>query len=105
MTLTDVELDRSLTGSGWHKRGDALVRELWLKDFEAALDFVEKLGNAAVDYGRRPDLCISEHNRVRLSIGNPHHVGFTQAEVRLLEQVNAFLADHPPHAFVEERRP
>ena len=54
-----------------------------MKDFEDALAFVERVGATAVDYRRRPDMCISENNRVRLTIANLHHAGFTLAEIRL----------------------
>jgi 4a-hydroxytetrahydrobiopterin dehydratase len=76
---------------GWRREGDALVRELELRDFEAALRFVERVAAGAVDYGRRPDMCISEFNHVRLSVANLHHAGFTHAELRLLEKVNALV--------------
>jgi pterin-4a-carbinolamine dehydratase len=36
-------------------------------------------------------MCISEFNRVRLSITNLHHAGITEAERRLAEKVDAVL--------------
>jgi hypothetical protein len=41
------------------------------------------------DHLRRPDMCITEFNHVRLSVANPHHAGLTQAEIRLLEVIDA----------------
>ena len=58
-----------------------------MKDFEDALAFVERVAGAAVDYHRRPDMCIFANNRVRLSIANLHHAGFTIAEIRLARKV------------------
>jgi pterin-4a-carbinolamine dehydratase len=75
-----------------------LVRELTLRDFDEAMRFLERVAAAAVDYGRRPDMCVSEYNRVRLSVSNLHHAGFTLAEMRLLEKVNAILDEHHPDA-------
>jgi pterin-4a-carbinolamine dehydratase len=95
MTLTDAEVDRALAATDWRRSGDALVRDVHLRDFESALRFVEDLAAAAVDYGRRPDMCITEFNRVRLMVANPHHAGFTQAELRLIEKVDAYLAATP----------
>jgi pterin-4a-carbinolamine dehydratase len=74
------------------------VRELTLRDFDDAMRFLERVAEAAVDYGRRPDMCVSEYNRVRLSVANLHHAGFTLAEMRLLEKVNAILDEHHPDA-------
>jgi 4a-hydroxytetrahydrobiopterin dehydratase len=99
MTLSDAEVDRALAAHrGWRREGMTLVRELTLRDFEEAMRFLERVADAAVDYGRRPDMCVSEYNRVRLTIANLHHAGFTLAEMRLLEKVNAILDEHHPDA-------
>jgi pterin-4a-carbinolamine dehydratase len=79
---------------GWELRDGALVRELMMRDFEHALRLLEDLARCAIDFGRRPDMCISEFNHVRLSISNPHHAGFTAAELRLAAKVNTILDDH-----------
>jgi 4a-hydroxytetrahydrobiopterin dehydratase len=95
VTLSALEVDRALSDQpGWRRHGDALVRELRAKDFESALRFVERVAEAAVDYQRRPDMCISEFNHVRLSISNLHHAGFTQAELRLAEKLTAVVDEH-----------
>jgi 4a-hydroxytetrahydrobiopterin dehydratase len=89
---TDHEVDAALAElPGWRREGDALVRELEFRDFEDAMRFAERIAACAVDYGRRPDICISEFNHVRLSVANLHHAGFTHAELRLLEKVSAIL--------------
>jgi 4a-hydroxytetrahydrobiopterin dehydratase len=97
--LSDEEVDRTLAGErGWRRQGDSLVRELQLPDFDEALRCVERLAQLVNDYGRRPDMCISEFNRVRLSISNLHHAGFTLAEMRLAAKVNAVIEEtHPGH--------
>jgi 4a-hydroxytetrahydrobiopterin dehydratase len=87
---------------GWSMRGEALVREVKMRDFEDAMRFLQRVAEAAVDYGRRPDMCISEYNRVRLAIENLHHAGFTMAEARLAQKVNAILDEHHPHAASRE---
>jgi pterin-4a-carbinolamine dehydratase len=69
-----------------------------MKDFDDALALVERVAKAAVDYGRRPDMCISENNHVRLSIANLNHAGFTIAEIRLARKVDAILDEHHPGA-------
>jgi 4a-hydroxytetrahydrobiopterin dehydratase len=95
--LTGEELDAAVAAQpGWRLRGQALERELAFRDFEEALRFVARVGQAAVDYQRRPDMCISEFNRVRLTIANPHHAGLTEAETRLMGKVNAILDEHHP---------
>jgi 4a-hydroxytetrahydrobiopterin dehydratase len=84
--------------TGWRRPGHVLVRELRFRDFDEALGFVERVAHAAVDYGRRPDMCISEFNHVRLTIANPHHAGLTEQERRLADKVQAILDEHHPEA-------
>jgi 4a-hydroxytetrahydrobiopterin dehydratase len=76
---------------GWRRIGEALVRELSFRDFDQAMAFVQRVADAAEDYLRRPDICILEFNRVRLTIINPHRAGITQAELRLAAKVDAVI--------------
>ena len=89
--------------TGWRHEGGALVRELRFRDFDEALGFVERVARAAGDYGRRPDICVFEFNRVRLSIANPHRAGLTEAEMRLLAKVDAILDEPRPRAAAGSR--
>ena len=103
-TLTDEEVDRTLAAErGWRREGDVLVRELKVRDFDEALGFVERVAQLANDYGRRPDMCISEFNRVRLGVANLHHAGFTLAEMRLAAKVNQVIEGEHPEAWAAER--
>jgi pterin-4a-carbinolamine dehydratase len=105
MVLSTAEVEQELARRrGWKMIGEALVRELRFRDFEDALRFVERVGEAAVDYRRRPDMCISEYNHVRLSVSNVHHAGFTLAEMRLAEKVNAIVDEHHPDAVSQDPR-
>lgn len=96
-TLTAKELERELAAHpGWRRADDELVREMTFRDFDDAMRFFASVSREAVDYGRRPDMCIAGTNRVRLSISNEHHAGFTMAELRLAKRLDAVLdADHP----------
>lgn len=98
--LTDREVDETLAAErGWSRHGEELVRELKLRDFDEALSFLERLAELANDYGRRPEMCISHLNHVRLSISNPKHAGFTLQEMRLAQKVNAVIEEHHPDAW------
>ena len=90
--LTDAEVAQALSEHpGWRRTDGAIVQELQMRDFDEALRFVERVAAAAVDYERRPDMCISEYNRVRLTISNPHHIGITPAERRLARKVDGLI--------------
>jgi 4a-hydroxytetrahydrobiopterin dehydratase len=95
-TLTQAQVDSTLSAQvGWRRDQDTLVRELQFRDFDAALAFVERLADMANDYGRRPDICISEFNHVKLSVSNPHHAGLTRAELRLAAKVDTVIEQLP----------
>jgi 4a-hydroxytetrahydrobiopterin dehydratase len=102
--LSDEQLDRALeVQPGWRREGDALFRQLKFRDFDAALRFVEDVARMGNDYGRRPDVCISEFNHVRLSVANMHHAGLTRAEMRLAAKVDAVVERHAPEPSFEAR--
>ncbi|MGZ6697734.1 MAG: 4a-hydroxytetrahydrobiopterin dehydratase [Solirubrobacteraceae bacterium] len=99
--LRDREAEHALAEEeqrGWRRQGEALVRELAFRDFDEAMRFVERIGQAAADYLRRPDICILEFNRVRLRIANLHHGPLTLAEARLAAKVDAIIAELRPDA-------
>lgn len=82
---------RQSVPAGWRRRDQALVREFQFRDFDQASAFVQRVAAAAEDHLRRPDMCIFDFNRVRLTIANPKHAGVTEAELRLLEKVESVL--------------
>ena len=82
---------RQLGHPGWRRAGESLVRELAFRDFDQAISFLQRVAACAEDHLRRPDMCILDFNRVRLTITNPHHAGITQAEMRLARKVNEVI--------------
>lgn len=84
--------ERRLSGRpGWRRSGQALSRELAFRDFDEAMAFVEQVAKAAEDHLRRPDMCILDFNRVRLTVANPRHAGITPAELRLVAKVDELI--------------
>jgi pterin-4a-carbinolamine dehydratase len=77
---------------GWKVRDEALVREIDARDFDEAFRLMARIAAAAEDHFRRPDMCVSEFNRVRITVSNPHHAGITAAETRLAAKVDAVVA-------------
>ena len=82
---------RQLDLEGWRRSGESLVREIRLRDFDEAIACLQRVAACAEDHLRRPDMCILDFNRVRLTITNPHHAGITAAEVRLAQKVDTVL--------------
>ena len=90
--MPSVLAERRLSGRpGWRRSGQTLSRELAFRDFDEAMAFVEHVAKAAEDHLRRPDMCILDFNRVRLTVANPRHAGITPAELRLVAKVDELI--------------
>jgi 4a-hydroxytetrahydrobiopterin dehydratase len=77
----------------WTLQGGTLVRVLSMRDFDQAFQLVARIAAAAEDHFRRPDMCITQFNKVRIVVANPHHAGITEAERRLARKVDAAIGD------------
>jgi 4a-hydroxytetrahydrobiopterin dehydratase len=82
---------RQLERESWRRSGESLTREITFRDFDEAIAFLQRVAVCAEDHLRRPDMCILDFNRVRLTIVNPHHAGITPAEVRLAQKVDTVV--------------
>jgi pterin-4a-carbinolamine dehydratase len=90
--VSPSELRRSLRRHPeWKIERGKLVRELRLRDFEEALACMNRLAAEVDDFGRRPDICLLDGDRVRVAVASPHHAGFSLVELRLVEKVDAAL--------------
>jgi 4a-hydroxytetrahydrobiopterin dehydratase len=85
--------DAAVPIPAWRREGERLVREMAMRDFDEAWRVVRLIAERVEDHKRRPDMCVSEFNRVRLTIANPHHAGITLAEERLAAKVDAAIAE------------
>ena len=54
--------------SDWREEGDAIVRDFELKDFAAAMAFVNQVGEMAEGANHHPDILIHGWNKVRLTL-------------------------------------
>jgi 4a-hydroxytetrahydrobiopterin dehydratase len=84
MQALSLEEARSrLTGlPGWQIEAGELVRTFQFKDFRAALQFVNQVGEAAEAAGHHPDIDI-RYNRVRLALVTHDAGGLTAKDFDL----------------------
>ena len=75
--------------SDWREDGDAIVRDFELKDFAAAMAFVNQVGEMAEGANHHPDILIHGWNKVRLSVTNHSAGGLTQADFDLAATIDA----------------
>jgi 4a-hydroxytetrahydrobiopterin dehydratase len=71
---------------GWQIESGELVRTFQFKDFVAALQFVNRVGELAEQAGHHPDIDI-RYNRVRLSLVTHDAGGLTEKDFDLATRV------------------
>ena len=86
--LTDSEIQKAL-GSlpGWKKNGTAIQRVFEFPDFKAAMQFVNKIADAAEQANHHPDIDI-RYNKVTMALVSHDSGGVTPRDVRMAEKIN-----------------
>jgi 4a-hydroxytetrahydrobiopterin dehydratase len=88
-TLSDGEIQSALGRlEGWSKNGIAIERKYEFKDFVQAMQFVNKVADAAEAAGHHPDIQIV-YNRVTLQLTSHDSGGVTQRDVNMAGKINA----------------
>jgi 4a-hydroxytetrahydrobiopterin dehydratase len=88
--LGDPEIDERLDAlDGWHRDGDCIVKERELKDFAAAMAWVNAIADEAEAANHHPDILIHGWNKVRLNVTNHSAGGLTQADFDLAATIDA----------------
>ncbi len=90
--LTDDEVRQGLEGSAWRHEGDAIVRELKLGDFAAAMAFANAVGALAEAANHHPDILIHGWNKVRLQLSTHSADGLTQSDLDLARGIDGLSA-------------
>ncbi len=88
--LSDAEVRRRLDdGGGWKPGPDRSIEREWkFADFAAALDFVNRVGEAAEAANHHPDILLHGWNRVRLTLSTHSEGGLTEADFRLAGEID-----------------
>jgi 4a-hydroxytetrahydrobiopterin dehydratase len=87
--LSDAQIEQQLQGSEWRREGSAIVRELPLADFAAAIAFVNRVAKAAEAANHHPDILLHGWNKVRLTLSTHSQGGLTEADFGLAAQIDA----------------
>lgn len=86
--LSDDELAAGLATLDWDREGDELVKVATLKDFAAAMDYVNRVAALAESANHHPDIAIS-WNRVTLRLSTHSAGGLTQLDLDLAGQIDS----------------
>jgi 4a-hydroxytetrahydrobiopterin dehydratase len=86
--LKDDEIRQSLQHlKGWSLENGELVQQCTLKDFVAAMAFVNDVAQLAETAGHHPDIDI-RYNRVRLALVTHDAGGITRNDTELAQKIN-----------------
>lgn len=86
--LTDAEIQQALASlTGWQRAGKAIQRIFEFPDFKAAMNFVNKVADAAEQANHHPDIDI-RYNKVTMALISHDSGGVTQRDVRMAHRIN-----------------
>jgi 4a-hydroxytetrahydrobiopterin dehydratase len=86
--LSDDEIEAKLRERpGWSREGDSLVREFKFEDFQASIDFVNRIAPPAEEMNHHPDIAIS-WNKVNLTLSTHSEGGITENDFELATRID-----------------
>jgi 4a-hydroxytetrahydrobiopterin dehydratase len=87
--LSDDEIQQRLRElPEWTRDGDSLVREFTFEDFQASVDFVNRITPPAEEMNHHPDLSIS-WNKVNLRLSTHSEGGITENDFELASRIES----------------
>jgi 4a-hydroxytetrahydrobiopterin dehydratase len=89
--LTEEQIAQRLTGSRWQRDGDAIVREVELVDFSAAIAAVNRIATAAEASNHHPDILVHGWNKLTLTLSTHSAGGLTAADFEMAAAVDRLL--------------
>lgn len=86
--LTNPEIKQSLGKlKGWQQSGNAIQRIFEFPDFKAAMQFVNRIADAAEQANHHPDIDI-RYNKVIMALVSHDAGGVTERDVKMAERIN-----------------
>ncbi len=88
--LSDEEIQAALDGlTDWNREGEAIARTFRLKDFGAAMNFVNAVAELAESAQHHPDIDI-RYNKVAIALTTHDEGGISDKDVALAQQLERF---------------
>lgn len=92
-TLSDVEIDERLDGSDWRREGDAIVRNIELGGFDAAMALANEVARLANEANHHPDILVHGYKHVRLTLSTHSAGGVTENDLALAQAIDGLPAE------------
>jgi 4a-hydroxytetrahydrobiopterin dehydratase len=87
--LSDNDITKRLEGREWRREGSEIVRDWEFADFAAAMQFVNRVAEAAEEANHHPDILVHGWNKVRLSLSNHSAGGLTGVDFEMATRFDA----------------
>jgi 4a-hydroxytetrahydrobiopterin dehydratase len=87
--LDHEELTSRLEGRSWRIEGDAIVRDLELDGFTAAIAMVNRIAELAEEANHHPDLLVHGYKRLRITLSTHSEGGVTANDLQMAERIDA----------------
>ena len=86
--LSDEQIEQKLRElPAWTREGDSLVCEFKFEDFQASVDFVNRITPPAEEMNHHPDIAIS-WNKVNLTLSTHSEGGITENDFELAARID-----------------
>lgn len=90
--LSDSEIEQQLAGGDWRREGDAIVRDVELEGFKAAMALANGVADAANEANHHPDILIHDYKHVRLTLSTHSAGGITENDVALARTIDGLVS-------------
>lgn len=91
-TLPPDAITSQLAGGPWRLEDGAIVRDLQVADFTAAMAVANAVAGAAEAAGHHPDILVHGWNNVRLTLSTHSAGGVTEADLALAARIDELIA-------------
>jgi 4a-hydroxytetrahydrobiopterin dehydratase len=91
--LSDSEIEERLAGGDWRREGDAIVRDVELDGFKAAMALANRVADAANDANHHPDILVHDYKHVRLTLSTHSAGAITENDLDLAQTIDGLTAD------------
>jgi len=90
--LSDSEIEQRLSGGDWRREGDAIVRDVELGGFKAAMALANGVADAANAANHHPDILVHDYKHVRLTLSTHSAGGITENDIALAQTIDGLVA-------------
>ena len=90
--LSDETIDERLAGTDWRREDGAIVRNVELDGFKAAMALANRVADAANEANHHPDILVHDYKHVRLTLSTHSAGGVTENDLALASTIDGLTS-------------